>query len=164
MPLISLAAQLSTPTKQTMEQVKQSLDYCAMQEPVMLTYCKSDMVLVSHSDVGYLNKSNAWNRVGSHHFMSRDVHFPPTNDTVLNIVKIIKNVMSSVVEAKLSTLYINARKVVNMRWFCKKWDFLSSQLPCKWATWLWRESSMHKCDQSIQMPWTCSSIGFATVA
>ena len=42
-----------------MERVKQFLDYAATQEPAVLTYQKSNMILAVHSDAGYLNESNA---------------------------------------------------------------------------------------------------------
>jgi hypothetical protein len=42
---------------------KQFLDYMAMQEDAILTYCTSDMVLAIHSNTSYLSKPNlavAW--------------------------------------------------------------------------------------------------------
>ena len=48
--LSSLAAQQSQPMSSTMACIKQFLDYCATQEPAILPYHKSDMVLAVHSD------------------------------------------------------------------------------------------------------------------
>ena len=47
--------------------------------------------------------------------MSSDVSSPHNNGAVLNIAQLIKAVMSSVAEAKLGALYINARKAEPMQ-------------------------------------------------
>ena len=47
--------------------------------------------------------------------MSSDVANPHNNGAVLNIAQLIKAVLSSAAEAKLGTLYINAREAVPMR-------------------------------------------------
>ena len=95
-----------------MAHVKQFLDYCTTQEPAVLTYHKSDMVLAAHSDAGYLNESNARSRAGGHHFLSENVPFSPNNGAILNVAEIIKAVMSSASESELGALYINTRKAV----------------------------------------------------
>ena len=114
-PLSALASQQSKPTTETMKRVKQFLDYCATQEPAVLTYRKSDMVLAIHSDASYLNKEEAWSRAGGHHYLSEDVTFPPNNGAIHNIAEIIKAVMSSAAEAELGALYINAKRGVEER-------------------------------------------------
>ena len=86
-----------------------------MQEPAVLTYHKSDMVLAVHSNASYLNKENARSQAGGHHFLSEDVPYPPNNGAIHNIAEIIKGIMSSAAEAKLGTIYINARKAVEER-------------------------------------------------
>jgi uncharacterized protein YktA (UPF0223 family) len=65
-PLSAIASQQSKATVQTMQRVKQLLDFAATQEPAVLTYRKSDMVLSIHSDAGYLNKESARSRAGGH--------------------------------------------------------------------------------------------------
>ena len=113
--LSALAAQQSKPTETTMKRVKQLLDFIATQEPAVLTYRKSDMILAGHSDAGYLNESNARSRAGGHHFLSENVQHPPNNGAILNVAEIIRAVMSSAAEAELGALYINARKAVEIR-------------------------------------------------
>jgi hypothetical protein len=98
-----------------MQQVKQLLDFAATQEPAVLTYCKSDMVLSIHSDAGYLNEENACSRAGGHHYLSENIPFPPNNGTIHKVAKKIKAVMSSAAESELGSLYINARKGVEER-------------------------------------------------
>ena len=56
-PLSALMAQQANPTTETMKRVKQFLEYAASQEPAVLTYRKSGMVLAIHSNAGYLNET-----------------------------------------------------------------------------------------------------------
>ena len=56
--LSTLAAQQSKPTNEKVKIVKQFLDYTATQEPVVLTYQKSGMVLAVHSNAGGFNEAN----------------------------------------------------------------------------------------------------------
>ena len=114
-PLSAIAAKQSKPTEQTMKHSQQLLDYLATQEPAVLTYCKSGMVLAVHSDAGYLNEEEARSRAGGHHFLSENVPFPPNNGAIHNDAEIIKGVMSSASEAELGAMYINARKAVEER-------------------------------------------------
>jgi hypothetical protein len=73
------------------------------------------MVLAVHSNASYLSEPKACSRAGGHFFLSSDTTIPPNNGAVLNIVHIIKNVMSSATKAKLVGLYIMARKAVYIR-------------------------------------------------
>ena len=114
-PLSALAAQQANPTTETMKRVKQFLDFAASQEPAVLTYRKSGMVLAVHSDAGYLNESKARSRAGGHHFLSENVENPPNNGAIHNLAEIIKAVMSSAAEAEIGSLYLNARKAVEER-------------------------------------------------
>jgi hypothetical protein len=58
-PLSAIAAKQSKPTVNTMTRSQQVMNYLATQEPAVLTYCKSDMVLAVHSNASYLNKEEA---------------------------------------------------------------------------------------------------------
>jgi len=91
------------------------MDYLTTQEPAVLTYHKSDMVLAVQSDASYLNEEEARSRAGGHHFLSEDVPLSPNNGAIHNIAEIIKGVMSSAAEAELGAMYINARKAVEER-------------------------------------------------
>ncbi len=114
-PLSVLASQQSKPTVETMKRVQQFLNYAATQEPAVLTYRASDMILVIHSDASYLNEANARSRAGGHHFLSKNVPCPANNRAIRNVAEIIKAVMSSVVESELGALYLNAQKGVEER-------------------------------------------------
>jgi hypothetical protein len=118
--LSSLAAEQSKPTAQTLFLINWLLDYAATNPEAILTYKKSDMVLAVHSDASYLNEPVAQSHVGGHFFCSSNVDNPLDNGTILNISKILKTVMPSAAEAKLSTLYINAREAIPMRQVLKE--------------------------------------------
>ena len=59
------------------------------------------MILNVHNDVSYLTKPKARSRAGGHFFMSQDVLNAKNNSGILNIAKIMKNVMSPVAEAEI---------------------------------------------------------------
>ncbi len=58
-PLSAIAAKQSNPTVHTTQRSQQLLDYLATQEPAVLTYCKSEIVLAVHSNASYLNEKEA---------------------------------------------------------------------------------------------------------
>jgi hypothetical protein len=98
-----------------MRQTLQLLNYLAMQEDAVLSYHASNMELAVHSDASYLNEPKAQSQMGGHFFLSSNTTAPPNNGAILNIVHIIKNVMSSATEAELAGLYIMARRAVYIR-------------------------------------------------
>jgi hypothetical protein len=61
--------------------------------------------------------------------MSSDTKDPTNNGTVLNIAQLIKAVMSSAAEAKLSALYMNAREAVLQRQLLKVMGHLQPPTP-----------------------------------
>ena len=73
------------------------------------------MVLAGHSDAGYLNERLACSRVGGHWFCSKDRNVLNDNGAVLNLVQVVKAVMSSAAEVELGGLFINAREAVYLR-------------------------------------------------
>jgi hypothetical protein len=95
-----------------MVRCKQFLDYAAAHQDAVLTYKRSNIVLVVHSDASYLREPKAQSRAGGHFFLSLDTEDPINNGAVLNLAQLIKAVMSSAVEAELGALYINAREAI----------------------------------------------------
>ena len=93
----------------------QLLDYIATQEEAVLNYRVCDMKLAVHSDASYLSEPQARSRAGGHFFLSNEATIPANNGAVLNIVHIIKHVMTSATEAELAALYIMAREAVYIR-------------------------------------------------
>ena len=60
-PISAIASQSATPTKETMRQTHQLLDYIATQEDTLITYTSSDMKLAVHSNASDLNDLKAGN-------------------------------------------------------------------------------------------------------
>ena len=113
--LSAIASAQSEPTEETMTRCRQFLDYAATHQDAIITYKRSNMVLVVHSDASYLSEPKARSRAGGHFFMSSDTADPENNGAVLNLAQIIKAVMSSAAEAELGALYINAREAIPQR-------------------------------------------------
>ena len=113
--LSAIASAQAEPTEDTMTRCKQFLDYAATHQDAIITYKKSDMVLVVHSDASYLSEPKARSRAGGHFFLSSDTADPENNGAVLNLAQLIKAVMSSAAEAELGALYINACEAIPQR-------------------------------------------------
>jgi hypothetical protein len=113
--LSSIASAQSTPTELTLVLVKILLDYAATHPDAILTYDKSDMILVVHSDASYLSEPQARSRAGGHFFLTTEAEEPPNNGAILNVSKIMTSVMSSAADAELGALYINACEAVPIR-------------------------------------------------
>ena len=97
--LSALASEQAIPTKNTMKKVLIFLNYAASQEEAVVMYHASDMVLACHSDTLYLSEPGAWSRTGGKLSLSNYATMPTNNGAVLNIVEIIKTVMTSAAEA-----------------------------------------------------------------
>jgi hypothetical protein len=128
-PISAIASQSSKPTEDTMQQTLQLLDYLTTQEEAILSYHASGMVLAVHSNANYLSKPKAQSQAGGHFFLSRDTTVPPNNAAILNIAHIIKNVMPSATEAKLTGLYIMARKAIYIRIILEELGHIHPPLP-----------------------------------
>jgi hypothetical protein len=99
--LSSLASEQAAPTERTMQECLQFLDYAASQEDAIATYQASDMRLAIHSNASYLSEPNACSRAGGPMFMAGMDDIPINSGAVLNILQIIRAVMSLAAEAKL---------------------------------------------------------------
>jgi hypothetical protein len=110
--LSSLATEQAKPTAKTKATVMQLLDYLAMQEEAIITYNASDMILQVHSNAGYANEKGARSRAGRHFFLSNSNSSATNNGAILTMSTIIKAVMSSVAEAELGALFLNAKEAV----------------------------------------------------
>jgi hypothetical protein len=58
-PLSMLASEQASQTENTMKKYLQFLDYAALQEDAIVTYCASSMKLTIHSNASYLSKPKA---------------------------------------------------------------------------------------------------------
>ena len=109
--LSAMAAEQGTPTMTTFKNTYQFLDYAATNNKSVLTYKVSNIVLAVHSDASYLNEPKARSRA----VMSSNTTFPANNGAIHNTAQVIKAVMSSVAEAELGALYINAKFATPIR-------------------------------------------------
>ena len=66
------------------------------------------MRLAIHSNTLYLSEPKARSRAGGYMFKAGNEDIPINNGAVLNLLQIIKAVMSLAAEAKLGALFINA--------------------------------------------------------
>jgi hypothetical protein len=113
-PLSAITSEQAAPTENTMQTCLQFLDYAALQENTIVTYRASNMKLAIHSNASYLSEPKAPSRAGGHMFMAGMEEIPINNEVVLNILQIIKAVMSLAAEAKLGMLFINAKMAVSI--------------------------------------------------
>ena len=74
--------------------IEQLLDYVATYPNDGILFRKSDMILSTHADAGFLYKSKAWSQAGEHIFLSENYPKPKLNGPVLTIAQIIKTVMA----------------------------------------------------------------------
>ena len=73
------------------------------------------MRLAIHSNALYLSEHKAHSRAGGHMFMAGTKDISINNGGVLNILQIIRVVMSSATEAELGALFINTKTAVSMQ-------------------------------------------------
>ena len=113
--LRALATEQAKPTMTTIKNTQQFLNYAMLNSEAKLKYKASNIVLLVHSDVSYLNKQKACSRVGGQFFLTTTDFFPPNNGTAHNTVPVVKAVMTSAAEAELGTLFINAKQAATMQ-------------------------------------------------
>ena len=80
-----IATQQSNPTEQTMQQVKQFLEYTSTHPDAIITHHARNMALAGHSNVLYLSKSKARSRAGGHFFLSNNTEYLANNGSVLTL-------------------------------------------------------------------------------
>jgi hypothetical protein len=114
-PLSAIAPKQAAPMENMMQTCLKFLDYAALQEDAIVTYRASNMKLGIHSNACYLLEPKARSRAGGHTFMAGTEEILINNLAVLNILQIIKAVMSSATEAKLGGLFINTKMAVSIR-------------------------------------------------
>ena len=88
-----------------MKKILRFLDYVATHSDAILTFSASSMVLNVHSNALYLCKPKAKSRVRGYFFLSSNTKNHVDNEAVLNIAKILKNVMSSATETVIGPCF-----------------------------------------------------------
>jgi hypothetical protein len=110
--LVALGTLASAQTKATLNTEKaitQFLDYAATNPNATVTFHPSNMILTLHSDASYNSEPEAKSRAGGIFFMSNEVPAqnptPPLNGAVHITSKIMKNVLASVAEAEVCSVF-----------------------------------------------------------
>lgn len=113
-----IASQQSKATQATETKINQLLNYVATHPNASITYRKSDMKLVVHSDASYLSAPGARSRAGGYFFLSDNNnadHKHPLNAPIHVECRIMKNVLSSATEAEIGAIFLNCQQAEIVR-------------------------------------------------
>ena len=105
-------------TKLTEQWATQFLDYLATHHTATISYWASNMVLLVHSNVSYLNKSQAHSSYAGYFFCGDNQHDNKPlnlNRVILINASILKLVVASAVEKELETLFNNSQSVQELQ-------------------------------------------------
>jgi hypothetical protein len=108
--LNAISAQQAKATIHTEQLIEMLLNYVATYPNDGIVYRASDMVLCTHADAGYINKTQSCSRAGAHIYLSEDNPTPHLNGVILTIMAIIKFFMALAAKAELAALFIAARE------------------------------------------------------
>ena len=111
----AIASEQAAPIAETIKKTLKFLDYITTHPVVILPFGRSSMVLNIHSNASYLCKLKAKTMTGGHFFLSNNLEDPRDNGAVLNIVEILKTVMSLAAEAEIGALFLNLRQAIPAR-------------------------------------------------
>ena len=109
----------ATPTKYTLQQCTQLLDYVATHPNATIRYHASDMILNVDSDAAYLVLPRARSRLAGHFFLSSapsPARSVLPNGPILTECKTIRHVVSSAAEAETAGLFHNAQQARPIRY------------------------------------------------
>jgi hypothetical protein len=91
------------------------INYCNTHPETKIRYHASDIILHIHSDTSYLSENKAKSRAGGFFYMGNATKHDKklTNGAILIVSKKLKHAMSSVAEAKIGAVFINAKEVLD---------------------------------------------------
>eukprot|EP00957_Ditylum_brightwellii_P053365 4044907-Ditylum_brightwellii.AAC.1 len=115
-------------TEATAKVVEHLLYYCASHSNVTIRYTPSNMLSKVHSDALYLLVPEARSRAGGYFFLGSETD-DNMNGPLLVISTILRNVMASAAEAKLGSLFENAKKAVALQVTLKELGHLQPATP-----------------------------------
>jgi hypothetical protein len=119
--LNSIAADSSKPTKRTIEQVEELLDYMHTNPTAVVRYHTSDMILNVHLDASYLSAGCGRSRTGGYFFLGslpKDGTPIKLNGNIAITCAILKRVAASVAEATSTATNTGTRGRHYVRWHC----------------------------------------------
>jgi hypothetical protein len=114
-----LATEQSQATKTTMEKLTQLLNYCASHPNSTVRFTASDMLLAVESDASYLSVVKGRSRAAGYFFLtnkpiSTQGPYKP-NGAVHVLCHIMREVLSSAIEAELGALFHNGKEACPLR-------------------------------------------------
>jgi hypothetical protein len=118
MALSDLSSQQSAPTKNTMKQVNQFLDYMWTHPDAIVQYHASDMILNVHSDTSYLSAPKARSQAEGYFFLGSLPHDGDPirlNGATQITCTILRLVAALAAEAELGALFLNAQEAKIMQ-------------------------------------------------
>jgi len=118
MTVNNLASQQSKATSDTEQQIHKLLDYLATHPNATITYRRSKMNLMVHSDASYLSAPNARSRAGGYFFLSEHTSSNtnhPVNAPIHVECRIMKHVLSSATEAEIGAIFLNCQQAEILR-------------------------------------------------
>ena len=113
--LSAIGSQQAAATEDTVTAVDQLLDYCATYNDNGSTYRANNMVLAAHSDTSFNNESRSRSRACAHIFLLENNIIPRWNGLLLTIAQIIKYMVSSAAETKMTALFLTTKEMVPLK-------------------------------------------------
>ena len=91
------------------------MDYAASNSNATIIYRASEMILCADSDAAYLVAKNTRSRAGGYHYLGSK-NKKRFNGAIYVLARVIKNVMTSAMEAEIAALFLNAKLILEYRW------------------------------------------------
>ena len=116
--LNELSTEQASPTTNTLQKIKQLLNYVATYPNTVLRFHANDMTLHVDSDAAYLVLPNAKSRIAGYFYLSTHPKFqtpPKLNAPVIVECKTLQHVVASAAEAQTGGLFHNARTTLPIR-------------------------------------------------
>ena len=106
--LNKMASRQAKPTEDLLKDVDRFLQYAATNPNAQLTYRKSGMRLICHSDASYLSETGSRSRAGGFFYLGEDL--TSHNHGIGSLSQIIENVVSSAAESEYAALFKNGQR------------------------------------------------------
>ena len=109
----------------------QLLDYVATHSHAGICYLASNMILTVHTNASYLSKHNTCSWASAHFYLTNKGDKEFNNGAILNLVSIIKHVMSLASEAELAALYYGCKIAVPIQTTLDKMGHTQPMMPVR---------------------------------
>ena len=103
------------PTQKADTALNHFLAYAATYPDACVTFHKSDMRLIVHSDASYLSEDESRSRAAGYFFLSDHSASPALNGAIDVMSKVIPAVVASAFEAEYAAMFMNAQTAESIR-------------------------------------------------